>query len=104
MGMDILLIRCSGKRKDGYLNTKYVCDDYEWEHERCAIRHRFCLEVEQDVLTSDVPMDLQYLYRPSSFEKAFGWASKLEGYEREYIENILNILKSDDTLYLEYSF
>ena len=104
MGMDIFLLEYQGKDENGYLKTKSVEKEYDWDSTRYTVRHRFAKEVEQDELHSGIYGDWTALYRPTDFDAAFGWAETLNDDEKKYIKKILTILQSNDKLYLEYSY
>ena len=101
--MDIFLVEYQGKDKDGYLKTKSVEKEYDWDSTRYTVRHRFAKEVEQEELTSGIYGDWEAISRPTDFNLAFSWAETLTPEEQPYIKKILTILQSNDKLYLEYS-
>lgn len=103
MGLDITLRKFIGYTEKGYLDTESV-DEPDWCQDRLAIRHEISKNIDFEVLKSDKYYDLEEYYRPSNFEKAYSWAETLKTWERDYIKNILDILKKNDNYYLNYCY
>lgn len=105
MGMDIFLVEYLGKNKNGYLKTRDVGKEFDWDDTRMPIRHRLNNQIEMKELHSGIYGDLDALYRPVNFDDAFGWANSLTNeHDKKYVKRILEILKLNENLYLEFSY
>jgi len=104
MGLDITLVRSLGESEDGCLRTRSV-ENEKWDDTRMVIRHEISKKIKMKSLTGSYKYDTNEVYRPENFEDAYSWANSIEDDgERKYITNILDILKSDDDLYLDYGY
>lgn len=105
MGMDIFLVEYLGKDKKGYLKTRNVEKEFNWDKRRMVIRHKISDKINLIALCSGIYEDLDILYRPKNFDNADNWANSIKNkHDRMYIKRILEILKLKDNLYLEFSY
>tara|TARA_R110000772_G_scaffold116972_2_gene222250 strand:- start:1030 stop:1344 length:315 start_codon:yes stop_codon:yes gene_type:complete len=104
MGLDIFLVKLKGRNKDGSLDYKDVSSEYNWDSTRYSIRKQFLEELLFSEISSNVYYDPISFIKLESFEDAIQFRDKLKGAEYDYVDNILSILKADESLYLDISY
>jgi hypothetical protein len=101
MGLDITLREYKGFNDNGYLYMVSV-DEPTWNQDRVAIRKEINSNIKFTVLNSGKDLDWEEYYRPSDFKQAYEWSKTLSNSDRDYISNMLDILKKNDNYYLDF--
>jgi hypothetical protein len=102
MGLDITLKEHIGYNEKGYLEMNSP-DEPNWNQDRYAIRHEISTNIKLTTLCVE-NYDHEEYYRPSDFDKAYGWSKTLGDNDKAYIDNVLDILKKNDNYYLEFGY
>lgn len=108
MGLDISLVKFVKRGTDRHGNKTLTVESFhhpKWNSDRLAIRHQLSKNIDWEYLRSEAKYDLQEYYRPENFEDAYKWANSLEKEgEKAYVINILDILKENPEVYLDYGY
>lgn len=104
MGLDIGLIDIiKYNQEKRTIESINVEEKYNWNTDRLSIRKELNKHGNFKSLDLDPYENDNIVCRPTDFKNAYKWALSLKNkYEKKYIINILDILKSKESLYLEY--
>ena len=102
MGMDVNLVRYLGRNENGTLNIESAEDEFDWDTTRYTIRKEL-LHLCTREIPSDMYGDWTAISRPDKFFQMELLCDDLKDFEFDYMKNILDILKKNKDLYLEFS-